>query len=74
MGRTRTTQGCQFPGCQHPRIAGRGLCPNHYSAALRLIKTGATTWEKLEKEGRTRPSTAHNVSDWFLFGGRKGKG
>jgi hypothetical protein len=36
----------------------RGLCHACYVAALRLVRTGETTWRRLEEAGRARPRRA----------------
>lgn len=62
---------CLFPDC-HKGVAGRGLCPNHYHSAARLVQIGKTTWEKLEKAGRSKPTKVGGargeVQSWFLEG------
>ncbi len=62
------TQKCLFPDCGRDRL-GRGLCANHYSTAKRLVAQNKTTWEKMEKAGKTLPARSNvsaPVSTWFL--------
>ena len=42
----------------------RGLCKCCYHRALRLVRDGTTTWERLEAEGKTRPKKqgGHNIT------------
>lgn len=57
---------CLVPNCGKLANAGRGLCKNHYPVAFRLVRTGKTTWTKLEKTGKTMPSNVQYVTNWFL--------
>lgn len=59
---------CLFPNCGGER-AGRGLCKNHYNTASRIVRSKKTSWEKLEKAGKSLPHKKRgegNVSVWFL--------
>jgi hypothetical protein len=57
---------CLVPDCG-AGVVTRGLCWRHYAKALRLIKKELTSWDKLEKSGKSLP-TDHGKkhSDWFL--------
>lgn len=48
---------CLYPNCESTDRNVRGLCSNHYNMAHRLVKLGKTTWEELEKKGKTKPPT-----------------
>lgn len=41
---------CLASGCRQAPHS-RGLCVNHYKAALRCIQAGKTTWERLISKG-----------------------
>lgn len=60
---------CLYPDCIRGP-ATRGLCPQHYTTARRLINEGLTSWEQLEKSGKANPSqakrTRSNTVGWFL--------
>lgn len=60
---------CLFPSCTKQSVT-RGLCKTHYMYALRLVKSGKTTWEELEQSNRCKPPKRinHNTSayKWFL--------
>lgn len=41
---------CLTPGCIAKGLPNyRGLCLKHYSTAKKLVESGKTTWEELEK-------------------------
>lgn len=42
--------GCMFPGCQKIK-RNRGCCSSHYTAFLKQVLAGETTWKKLEDDG-----------------------
>ena len=42
---------CLYPTCERESKA-RGLCHSHYQTALRLVKEGLSTWDRLEELGR----------------------
>ena len=47
---------CMTKGCDRDTYGGsRGMCVNHYSALSFQVKVGNTTWEQLEKEGKSKP-------------------
>ena len=46
---------CLFPPCLNGTLA-RGLCNTHYRTAARLVKEGLTTWEIMEKAGKSVPT------------------
>ncbi len=52
---------CMTPGCRMRRAelagSGRGLCLTCYSKAKKLVASGQTTWEYLEKVGLTEKGT-----------------
>ena len=60
---------CLNPNCGRKPVC-RGLCHPCYVAAHHLVKTGQTTWEKLEKTGRVKPTGKRGpkgiVSSWLL--------
>lgn len=65
MLRKRT---CLRPGCEQI-VQYRGLCQTCYNIALNLVNTGKTTWEELEKRGKSAPTRrkkSHDVRDWLL--------
>jgi hypothetical protein len=63
---------CIRPSCVRPAKV-RGLCNTCYTAARGLIKSGATTWEKLEESDRCLPAGTSGrakgqgkVQQWLL--------
>ena len=57
---------CLRPDCTRPARC-RGLCPNDYQVALKMVQKGETTWKELEKKGKVRPKTERaTVKNWFL--------
>jgi len=44
-------------GCGRKAVS-RGLCHAHYMAALRVVKRGETTWERLEARKKVLPRWA----------------
>lgn len=54
MKHTAQYDKCLNPNCKRAALT-RGLCANCYQAAIRFIKTGVSTWAKLEKEGKAKP-------------------
>lgn len=65
----QNVKGCLYPGC-NGKHRTRGLCNNHYIAALGLVRAGLTTWAKLEAEGKSRVRKVgfeiESASHWFL--------
>lgn len=64
---------CLYPACGETKIYSRGLCPNCYGAASRLIRSGKVTWDVLVDSGKAL-ETGNNSkpsprSKWFLNGG-----
>lgn len=62
-----TTLTCVRPGCDRTHYA-RGLCYNCYMTALRLVKTGKTTWVELQDNGKCRPAnpTIGKTASWMM--------
>ena len=59
---------CLNPRCQK-EAATRGLCPNCYGVARRLVKKGVVTWEMLQKHGRVqKPGVTCNATQTWLLG------
>lgn len=59
---------CFYPGCKEFKSA-KGLCINHYNSALRLVKSGKTTWEELDKKGKAKHLIDRSLGlkkSWFL--------
>ena len=61
---------CLYPPCQRTAVA-RGLCQGDYATARELVRAGKTTWEQLEREGKSLPVNGSNLrrtgaTDWFL--------
>ena len=56
---------CLRPGCER-EAKTRELCQSCYQGAHRLVKTGETTWEKLEKAGKARPKKGGELRQWLL--------
>ena len=59
---------CMAPNCT-TIWAARGLCENHYQVAVNLVERFKTTWEELEKNGRTKPvkkSKNEETREWLL--------
>lgn len=56
---------CLTPECDRAAHA-RGLCRVCYAVALREVKAGRTTWQRLEAAGFCRPSYARrtDTSPW----------
>jgi hypothetical protein len=53
---------CMVTDCKKDTWGGgRGMCINHYSALSFQVKVGKTTWEQLEKEGRSKPKLTSKV-------------
>ena len=46
---------CKYKDCEKKETS-RGLCQNHYGAALRVVKRGLITWKELEASGKSRPA------------------
>lgn len=46
---------CKYKDCDKKETS-RGLCQNHYGAALRVVKRGLITWKELEANGKSRPA------------------
>lgn len=43
---------CMLPYCSsYTYGGGKGLCPNHYREAARMVKSGVTTWKDLAEAG-----------------------
>lgn len=66
---------CNVPECGNLGTV-RGLCQTHYNGAVRLIKKGLTSWERLEAEGKVlkagtgrKPQELGAASKWLLGGG-----
>jgi hypothetical protein len=60
---------CLFPGCTKLGNQARGLCSIHYDRARVLVNHGRTTWEELERKGKSKKPTHENyakVTKWFL--------
>jgi len=55
---------CLREGCKRPAFS-RGLCNPDYVTAARLVREGKTTWDALEKAGKSLPSKRGTTS-WFL--------
>lgn len=55
---------CKRPGCKREAVA-KGLCRSDYAAAHRLVADGITTWEELERKGKTDPKRP-SAKSWFL--------
>lgn len=60
-------EACLKPGCKR-KVKSRGLCLACYKAAAKLIKAGGTTWEKLEKAGRSAILQRKSTVNWLLHG------
>lgn len=43
---------CLNPKCERKQYA-RGLCQSCYGLARHIVKSGKTSWEELEKNGKT---------------------
>lgn len=58
---------CLYPNCDGA-LFGRGLCMKHYVAARRHIKAGRTTWEWLERNGKSLPLQRRGrpMDEWFF--------
>ena len=69
MKEKQVTNHCLFPNCNNG-IHVRGLCSKHYIAALRFVRSGKTSWEKLEKSGKAHAKKSEyystSLSSWFL--------
>lgn len=44
----------------------RGLCSVHYAHALRLVKSGETTWAELEARGEASKPTVNQAISQFV--------
>ena len=53
---------CMTPDCKHA-VKCRGLCGCCYNTALVLVRTGNTTWEKLEQAGLALPAQRSTSAD-----------
>jgi len=42
---------CITPGCDG-KFHAKGICKQCYEVAVRLVRDGRTSWQKLEKEGK----------------------
>jgi len=57
---------CMIPNCIE-LIHSRGLCVNCYMTAYRLIRSGQTTWKKLEEAGKVKKGPKNKKAQgWFL--------
>ena len=58
---------CMFPDCTNMAHT-RGLCKNHYQAAMKLLKKHPeVTWATLEASGKCLPAKRlSRVADYFL--------
>lgn len=46
-----TQRKCRYPDCGRPART-RGLCKPCHAQAVRFVRLGKTTWEKLERSGK----------------------
>jgi len=59
---------CLYPTCSS-KSRSRGLCERHYHRATYHIRSGRTTWEKLEAVGKARTKRSREISEfeaWLL--------
>ena len=60
------TDKCLNPNCDRV-TRSRGLCNSCYVAAGNYVRSGRTTWAKLEKAGRVKPARKRSVvTAWLL--------
>ena len=50
--------------CRERFASSRGLCRRCYQRLNWQVRTGKTTWAKLEKAGRARPKAGRWAWDW----------
>jgi hypothetical protein len=65
--KSRADRVCIYPGCGYLRTS-RGLCGPHYRMALARVKSGRTTWEALEADGKAFPpnQSLRGQGKWFI--------
>lgn len=56
---------CLTPKCKNT-VRGRGLCPNCYAAAYRLVAKGKVSWTQLEQKGLCKPAHTVPLSDFAV--------
>lgn len=62
---------CLYPNCGKDSYS-RGLCVRHYHSARSLVRANRTTWEQLEKNGKSLPRQTQwerrktTITSWFL--------
>lgn len=57
---------CLHPDHRTKKVRSRGLCATCYSAAIRAIKSGKTTWENLQLNRKCTPARVRTAENWLL--------
>lgn len=63
--RPKQKKKCLRPDCKS-KMSCRGLCRVDYNLAYQLVRQGKTTWEKLEKAGKSIRGERGIVIKWLL--------
>lgn len=56
---------CLHPEHKNRKASSRGICKSCYVVACRLVKSGAVTWQQLEKAGKVRGKKGNELEKYY---------
>ena len=56
---------CLHPEHKNRKASSRGICKSCYVVACRLVKSGAVTWQQLEKAGKVRGKKGNELEQYY---------
>lgn len=57
---------CMTAGCGNEGLIIRGLCPNCYQGAKRMVQKGHTTWHELEEKGLAKEANRERITSSLM--------